>query len=134
VRAVLDTNVLISSLFWGGLPRRLTALAAAGGFRAVTSPELLAELATVLVQRFGWPSERAAGAAANVASYSEVITVIPSVDVAVRDPADVKVVACACAAEAECIVSGDRDLLELGEVRGVPVVTVREFLDRFATA
>ena len=51
IRAVIDTNVLISALFWGGAPRRVVDLASSGRFRALTSLELLAELEDVLVYR-----------------------------------------------------------------------------------
>ena len=48
MRVVLDTNIVISALLWGGLPYRLLQLAVAGEIEVLTSPALLAELAEVL--------------------------------------------------------------------------------------
>jgi predicted nucleic acid-binding protein len=58
MRAVVDTNVFISGLFWGGRPRRVMDLAAGGRFQALTSAELLLELEDVLTEDFEVPQER----------------------------------------------------------------------------
>jgi predicted nucleic acid-binding protein len=51
-----------------------------------------------------------------------------------EDPKDDMFLACACDSAADVIVSGDRHLLQLGSFRGIPVVTVRAFLERFPDA
>jgi len=129
MRAVLDTNVIISALFWGGGPRRVVDLAASGRFQAITSPELLAELEDVLAEDFEVPQERVELILRDVLSWAEVAGPTEQVVLPVRDLADVKVVACAVAGRADCIVTGDRDLLSLGEVQGIRMMTVRAFLD-----
>jgi uncharacterized protein len=48
VRAVLDTNVLRSGLFWRGAPHALIEQVRAGALTVISSPSLLAELAEVL--------------------------------------------------------------------------------------
>lgn len=128
IRAVLDTNVLISALFWDGGPRRVVDLAAAGRFQAVTSPPLLAEFADVLADDFGAPQKRVVLALRDVLSYAQVVTPSAEPDIAVRDQGDVKVIACALAGAADLVVTGDRDLLVLGAVGDARVVTVRGFL------
>jgi putative PIN family toxin of toxin-antitoxin system len=45
---VLDTNVIVSALVWGGLPHRLLDAATAGEIELVSSPVLLVELRDVL--------------------------------------------------------------------------------------
>jgi len=129
MRAVLDTNVLISALFWGGRPRRVVDLAAAGRFQAVTSLELLAELEDVLAEDFDIPQPRIDLVLRDVLSYAELAAPTEEPEVAIRDPADVKVVTCALAGRADFIVTGDADLLVLGEVEGVKVLTVGAFLE-----
>lgn len=47
-----------------------------------------------------------------------------------RDPDDVHVLACAVAAEADAIVTGDKDLLVLGSFHGIPIVPATEALKR----
>jgi predicted nucleic acid-binding protein len=46
-----------------------------------------------------------------------------------RDPDDDRILECALAASAEVIVTGDRDLLDLGAFRDTPIMTPRQFLD-----
>ncbi len=56
------------------------------------------------------------------------------IDPTVRDPDDDHVLACALGAQADLIVTRDRDLLELGAFRDIPILAAREALDRIATA
>ncbi|MCW5623960.1 MAG: putative toxin-antitoxin system toxin component, PIN family [Burkholderiales bacterium] len=51
MRLVLDTNVVVSALVWGGVPFRLIESAAAGDIELVTSPALLIELHDVLSRK-----------------------------------------------------------------------------------
>ena len=46
-----------------------------------------------------------------------------------RDPRDEMFLACAIDANADCIVSGDRHLLDLQTFRGIPILTVNEFAE-----
>jgi len=128
MRAVIDTNVLISALFWGGQPRRVVDLAAAGRFQTITSPELLLELEEVLAEDFEIPQERVEMILRDVLSFSELIAPIEEIQVPVRDQADVKVITCAMAGRADFIVTGDRDLLVLGKVHGVRILSASPFL------
>lgn len=128
MRAVVDTNVFISGLFWGGRPRRVMDLAAAGRFQALTSAELLLELEDVLTEDFEVPQERVDLVLRDVLSYAQMIVPREEPTVAVRDADDVKVIACAIAGGADCIITGDRDLLSLREVQGISVFTPEEFL------
>lgn len=50
-------------------------------------------------------------------------------DVVKDDPDDNKVLACALAAHADYIVSGDGHLLKLGVFKNIPIVTAKDFLD-----
>ncbi|MFQ5809790.1 MAG: putative toxin-antitoxin system toxin component, PIN family [Armatimonadota bacterium] len=66
----------------------------------------------------------------DVLSYAELVVADPAAEIDIRDPGDVKVIACALAGWAHCIVTGDNDLLELGSAAGVEILTVRQFLRR----
>jgi len=101
---VLDTNTVISGLFWKGAPRQVLDLARSGVIRLFTSPELLAELADVLGrEKFGQRLEQA-GVTADDLVYGYIAlthTIRPAKikPVILADPNDDKVLACAKAAK-----------------------------------
>lgn len=129
MRLVADTNVVVSGLLWLGHPGRLLEAAALGRVTLYTSLALLAELSTTLsrpklvrpIARSGLTLEDLLGRYLNVAVVVEP-TDVPRV--VSDDPDDDQVLACALAARAELVVSGDKHLLELGgQYQGIPIVT-----------
>jgi len=135
VRLVLDTNVVVSALLWGGTPERLIALAGDGAIQLVTSPALLAELERLLgrpklttqLQRQGLNPRDV------LARYVELAQAIdaPLIEEAqLRDPDDAVVLACARAAQVDAIVSGDADLQVLGAYDGIPILSPAQALQR----
>lgn len=137
MRIVADTNTAVSGLLWQGPPRRLLAAARSRQIRLVTSQALLAELAEVLArQKFAARIRQAdVSASALVKDFATIAhVVVPArMDQAVtRDPDDDEVIACALAAEANAIVSGDGDLLALGEHRGIPILNAVQALTKIA--
>ena len=123
-RVVLDSNVLISSLFWKGLPRHIVDLAIARHIEAITSPDILSEVESVLREDFSdIPYSKIEEIIRDILSYSRLI---PSEKISVkglRDAADAKIIACALAGKADYIVTGDKDLLVLKEYKGIHIVT-----------
>jgi putative PIN family toxin of toxin-antitoxin system len=135
MRVVLDTNTVVSALFWSGSPRRLLDLVYSGRITAFTSDELILELEDVL-RRAKFVSRLASeGTTARTASlqYAALATLIqPPKFVApiCEDPDDDAVLECALSAAAEAIVSGDRHLLKLGSFRGIEIMPAGELLRR----
>jgi putative PIN family toxin of toxin-antitoxin system len=136
MRVVLDTNVVVSGLIWGGKPYQLLRAATDGEIELFTSPLLLDELREVLarghlVSRLAAKSPPSSVAQA-VRLYGELAVVVsPSATPkASRDPDDDEVLACALAAHADFIVSGDKDLLTLGSFEGIPILTAVEAAGR----
>jgi uncharacterized protein len=133
VRIVLDTNVVISALLWRGPPYRLLeAIRQHESHTLYSSPVLLEELTDVITRPAMTRRLTVIGKTVRevLADYLEAIelvepVVIPSVS---RDPDDDHVLACALAAAAELIVSGDTDLLDLADYEGTPIVTPAEAL------
>ena len=133
---VLDTNTVISGLFWKGAPRQILDLARSGTFTLFTSPELLAELADVLGRsKFSTRLEQANTSSEElVLGYASLaITVRPNkiAPVIKADPDDDNVLACAKIANAEIIASGDRHLLHLNEYEGIKIMSVNRLLEEY---
>ena len=131
MRVVLDTNVVASGFLWGGVPRQLLQAAREKRLHLFTSTTLLLELTDILGRaKF---ARKLAVAQLSIDRLVERYTLLAAVvhPVAIPptildDPDDDQVLACALAAKAEIIVSGDRHLLDLEEHQGVRIVTVAE--------
>jgi putative PIN family toxin of toxin-antitoxin system len=128
-RVVLDTNVSISALMFGGLPGSLLNLALLQSFLLVISPALLDELDEKLRLKFEVPAEDTAIIRAKLESVAEVVKPNMALHVIEDDPDDNRVLECAVKGRADYIVTGDRHLLKLGSYEAIAIVTVRQFLD-----
>jgi uncharacterized protein len=130
IRAVLDTNTIVSGVGWGGPPGAVLDAALAGHFELVISPALLDELRRVL----SYPKLQAViGDADELVKFLALAAVVvtPTETIAVsRDPDD-RLIEAALAAHADVIVTGDQDLLILGHIGQIQVRTPREFLQSF---
>ncbi len=131
IRAVLDTNVLISALLFPGLPSRLVAAWQEPAFLPVVSPPILDEyLRALAYPKFKLTAEEISGLLEE--SFLPFIKTIHAKGTSFTlpsDPDDAKFIECALAADAPWIVSGDADLLQMGSVQAVQIVTVRHFLN-----
>ncbi len=128
MRVVVDTNVLVSALLWGGTPKQFLELAVEADIEFLTSDTLLEELARVLSRakfaaKLAGQQISAEQIAKEYREQARIITVSTVPAPQLRDPKDHHVLACALAAQANLIISGDHDLLELKEYRGIPIVT-----------
>ena len=138
VRVVLDTNVLVSGLVAGqGTPRQILDAWVEGRFTLVTSLYLVEELVHVLsypriAKRLRISDEEVEALLAALLSQAVVVPGHLCLPGVTRDPKDDAVVACAKEGQANCIVSGDQDLLVLEEYEGIQVVTPRQFMQSIA--
>ncbi len=115
-RLVLDTNVYISGLLWTGIPHRLIRLAEATDVTLGTTPAIMEELREVLGRpkfrlRIRTLQTSVSKVMESLLSIVEVVQDSPIEPVIKRDPDDDKILACAIAAQADWIVSGDDHLL-----------------------
>ena len=130
-RCVLDTNVLVSALLWQGTPGRLIDLAGEQELQLCTSRTLLDELAATLTKKKLLKAVAATGLSREqmLQGYRRVATLVavrPLAQPVSRDRDDDAVLACARAARADLLVSGDDDLLLLGSFTGIPIVTAAQ--------
>lgn len=140
MRIVLDTNVAVSALLWRGTAYQfLQALRQRPGTQLFSSPALLEELLEVLarpfaVQRLALIGKSVREVVADYVAAVELVepTAVPRV---VPDDADDdEVIACAIAAKAHLIVSGDRHLLNLGDrFQDIPIAAPAEAMGLIAS-
>jgi len=130
MKVVVDTNVVISGVFFGGMPSRVLEAWRDGEFDLVVSPEVLEEYRRVgeeLTARF--PGVSLAPFLALLVMNAEIIEPPDLPEQVSRDSDDDKFIACALAANCQTIISGDKDLLEVTGYQGLKVVAPREFLE-----
>lgn len=132
IRAVLDTNILISAIIADGLPSRLISSARRGEFVAVCSPYIIDELWRVMTDKLGFDAEEVDRIALAIAHASEMVPVFEATGRWCEDAADDAIIETALRGGAGYVVAGDRRLLGVcGEKSaGVAVVTAGEFAGR----
>jgi putative PIN family toxin of toxin-antitoxin system len=138
-RAVLDTNVVVSALIWGGAPFGVLEAAASGQINLITSPVLLAELTDVLNgPKLNARLKRVRGSVEDaVALYTALtisVTPISVPRIVPEDPDDDHVIAAAVTGQADIIASGDRHLLRLGTYQAIRIVRPAALLTSIGTA
>ena len=132
IRAVLDANVFVSGILTEGFPRRILRAWRAGQFDLVTARAVLDEIARVLrypkiVRRHRWSETEIREFMENLAALAIVTPGKLRLSVVAADPTDDRYLECAVEAEADCIVTGDRHLLDLGAYGEVEIISPREF-------
>ena len=132
-RVVLDTNVLISAALWPqGPPRSVVdAVARQGGvlvFSEATFDELRTRLLKAKFDAYATPALRAAFLA-RLRAVSDWVWITGN-RMGCRDPDDDKILETALAGDADALVSGDQDLLEMAEFADVPILSPAAFLER----
>ena len=134
LKAVIDTNQFVSSLISKqGPSAQLIDRWREQRFILVTSPEIIAEIQRVLEypyisKKYKFSKSDVQSLLTLIAHEAVVIPKLPAVHVIKDDPDDDKFLACALAARAEYIVSGDQHLLSLGSYKSISIITVKEFL------
>jgi putative PIN family toxin of toxin-antitoxin system len=133
LRLVADTNTVVSALLWHGAPHRLFQAIERDELSFYASRALIDELADVLARRKLAAAVKASGksVSALVAEYPALVELVRPRALRRhigRDPDDEAVIACAVAARAELIVSGDQDLLVLKAYRRIRIVSAAEAL------
>ena len=129
MRVVLDTNVILSGILFGGKPRRILEAAIAGAFKMLISEATVSELKGVLQRpKFGLASQITEAIVAELSSIAEWVVPQSHVEIIKDDASDNNVLDCALDGNADYIVSGDEHLLKLERCGKTSVVNPDSFL------
>ena len=133
MKIVLDTNVLVSGLFFRGAPSKLLDLWSKQSFEIVISEQILQEYYEVC-ERF----KKKFSKDFYTSDFLELMSVVCEVSNEIFlkqqvsvDAKDDKFLDCAFSSLADCIVSGDKHLLDLNGYNGIEILKPREFLDKY---
>jgi len=133
LKVVLDTNVLVSGLLFTGETSKAVRLWQDRKIIPVISRETFEELRTVLeYPKFGLNRQEIRDIIEfEILPYFKVIDVVHKIQNVCRDPEDDKFIACAISAEADYLVSGNRDLCGMKRYKNIRILTIAEFMSLF---
>jgi len=129
MKVVLDTNVLISAIVFGGKPRKILEAVFRGELTLFLSEYILDELKAVLERpKFGFPSEVIRTVLSELRAIGNYITPSKQILEIQEDTDDNRIIECAVEANANYIIPGDTHLLNLKQYQNVKVVSPDEYL------
>ena len=140
LKAVIDVNLFVSAVISKkGNPAKLLQLWRGRAFLVVISEQMIEELERVLRYprvrtKYNLKDEDIGLAVGVIKKFAIVLPDLIKLNVIKEDPDDNKVLACALAAQADYIVSGDNHLLDLGVFENIPIVTVKGFIANFTAS
>ncbi|MBQ9442498.1 MAG: putative toxin-antitoxin system toxin component, PIN family [Selenomonadaceae bacterium] len=130
MKILIDTNILLSGLYFHGLPKKLLQ-ELDENFKICVNEKIIAEYADKIDNKFS-KSRYILDKDLREKIFSSFISFEVKSDLKIcRDPDDDKFVNCAIDARAIYIVSGDNDLLTIKNFAGIEIVTAREFYDKY---
>jgi hypothetical protein len=130
LKVVLDTNVLISAILFGGKPRQILEKAIRGEIRLCLSEPILEELKGVLQRsKFDYSPEMIQFILTELTGIADVVNPSEMIDLVLEDPDDNRILECAVEAGANYIITGDIHLLKLSKYRNIGVLNAAAFLE-----
>jgi putative PIN family toxin of toxin-antitoxin system len=128
-KVVIDTNVFISAFGWDGKPEAVVRLMEQKLIVNHLTHDIYAELKRVVAYpKLKFPPALQVNILEFVFAWSRFVQPVEAVAAITEDPDDDKFIACALAANASDIISGDPHLLALGSFRDIRIVTPAQFL------
>ena len=130
---VIDTNVIISAILFGGIPGRLIELWKRRTITPLITEEIMSEYLRVLA----YPKFELSEEEINYIIHQEILPFFkvvkrkPGPPIIENDPDDDKFIQCAKAGKAKIIISGDQHLLALKSYKEIKILTPSQFLELF---
>ena len=134
LKIVLDTNILVSAILFGGKTKLILEKAIHGEIRLCISGPILDELSGVLQRRkFGYSPELVQVMLKELTDLSDFVDPSTAIDVVLEDREDNRILECAVEAEANYIITGNFHLLKLKRYRNIEILNPGAFLERFSS-
>ena len=133
MRIVLDTNVLLAGIATHGICEGLLTVC----FRdhtVVLSEHILAEVAEHYIGKFKATAAQASAAVEMFRQHSDIVVPVPVPPESFPDADDLPVLGTALAGAADCLVTGDKKLLDLNNYQGIAILSPRDLYERIRSA
>jgi len=131
VRVVLDTNVLLSAAFFPGVCEKLLAHCfLTSSVQLVLSEHILDEFVEHGLGKLNGTADQIDAAVVELRRRCQIVVSAPLAADIISDADDLPVLGAAIAGQADCLITGDKELLNLGAFRSIAILSPREFYDR----
>jgi len=127
-RVVIDTNIYISAIFWGGKPREVVDLGRDEKILVFTSSDIEREIVEKLRTKFKLGHEEIEYIISDFSTFTKPVEITSRIQAVLNDPDDDKFIECAVFGKAGFIISGDKHLLNMKEYHGIKILTAAECL------
>ncbi len=129
MRLVFDTNIFISAFV---IPKSLDEKAILKIFKGedslMISKDIIKEVLTVLSSKFGRDAEALSHVAVTLSELAELVKPGGRVKIFTDEP-DNRILECAMYGKADLLVTGDKEMLQLREHKGVKIISLKEYLE-----
>lgn len=133
IRAIIDTNIFVSGVFWSGTPAKVLEAWAEGKFKLVVTSEILLEYERVLGElNKKVQSPKVERILELVKLNADIVTPVVFAKPICRDKDDDKFLAAAIGGQVQYIATGDDDLLVLDGHQGITIIKAKIFLDKLS--
>lgn len=130
MKVVLDTNVLASGIFFGGLPEKILNAWLQDKFIVYATPSILNEYLRVLVKMDKEEAdERVLQWMASLSELCHLVPDLPGQKPISRDASDDKFLYCAAHTQVNYLITGDSDLKVLEDTHSFKIVSPKQFLE-----
>jgi len=130
VKVVLDTNVYVSAVLFGGKSEKIRKLSKEKKIELLVSEAIIAEVAEVLRRKFDWESWQISQIIDEIRETATLVIPHQTLSVIKEDKDDNRILECAVEGKAQYIISGDKcHLLPLKEYRDMKILSPAEFLE-----
>jgi putative PIN family toxin of toxin-antitoxin system len=131
LKITLDTNIIISALFWSGFPNAILRKCIKGEIELILSEEILEEIEDVLrkEKKFMMTEKAILEQKKELLNIARLVIPTRKLNVIKEDLKDNKILECGIAGKVDFIVSGDKHLLKIKKFKGIKIVTAREIVE-----
>ncbi|MBI5700904.1 putative toxin-antitoxin system toxin component, PIN family [Candidatus Saganbacteria bacterium] len=129
-RILLDTNIYISAILFGGKLKEIIELARNEKIELLISEYILWEIRKILKYKFKIPDSRLNIIERDILALSKIVEVSSVVDLVTEHPADNLIVACAIDGKADVLITGDKHILILKKQGNIHILTAYQFLTK----
>ena len=126
-KVVIDTNVYILAIFWGGKPRKVVNLGRTGDIIIFTSNEIEQDIAEKLINKFNLSKAETDQILIDFSTFTNNIKVTSKIKIIESDPDDNKFLECGVNAKVNFIISGDKHLINLKKYKTIQIVNPSDF-------